>query len=102
LYATPMQAGLSGNVSLFVRPESILLSRAANGIAGYANRLQGTVESVLFDGANSSVRVREAGSGCALLVALPQSGQLADLVHGEPVHLGIRAEHVQAFPDARA
>jgi spermidine/putrescine transport system ATP-binding protein len=102
LYATPMQAGLSGNVSLFVRPESILLSRAADGVAACANRLQGKVESVLFDGANSSVRVREAGSGCALLVALPQSGQLADLVVGELVHLGIRAEHVQAFPDARA
>ena len=102
LYITPMQAGLCGNVSLFVRPESIVLSRSADGVAGCANRLHGTVESVLFDGANSSVRVREAGSGCALLVALPQSGQLADLVHGEHVHLGIRAEHVQAFADTQA
>ena len=101
LYATPMHAGLCGNVSLFVRPESILLARTADGVADCANRLQGTVESVLFDGANSSVRVREAGSACALLVALPQSGQLADLVQGELVHLGMRAEHVQAFPDAR-
>lgn len=101
LFATPMQAGLAGNVSLFVRPESIQLSRAAADVADCANRLHGQVESVLFDGANSTVRVRQAGSGCALLVALPQTGQLADLVHGEVVHLGIRAEHVQAFADAR-
>jgi spermidine/putrescine transport system ATP-binding protein len=73
LFATPMQAGLVGNVSLFVRPESIQLARAAAEVADCANRLHGLVESVLFDGANSSVRVREAASGCALLVALPQT-----------------------------
>jgi spermidine/putrescine transport system ATP-binding protein len=102
LLATPMQPGLAGNVSLFIRPETISLARNGHQLAGHANRLQGQVESLLFDGANSTVLVREAGSGCALQVALPHSGQLTDLVPGETVHLGIRTEHVQAFADARA
>jgi spermidine/putrescine transport system ATP-binding protein len=101
LRATPMQPGLAGNVSLFIRPETIGLSRDPDTLAGYANRLQGTVDSLLFDGANSSVRVREAGSGCTLQVALPHTGALTDLVPGETVHLGIGVEHVQIFEDAR-
>ncbi len=101
LFATPMQPDLAGNVSLYIRPEAISLSRQQSALENYANRLQGQVESVLFDGANSTVLVREAGSGCALHVALPHTGAFADLAAGETVHLGIRAENVQVFADAR-
>ncbi len=97
LYTSHVPAELSGKVSLFVRPETINLSRKADRQIDYANRLNGTIESVLFDGANSTVLVREHGSGCALNVALPHTGEFSNLTIGETVHLGIHAEHVQLF-----
>lgn len=97
LYTSHVPAKLSGKVSLFVRPETINLSRKADRQIDYANRLNGTIESVLFDGANSTVLVREHGSGCALNVALPHTGEFSNLTVGETVHLGIHAEHVQLF-----
>jgi spermidine/putrescine transport system ATP-binding protein len=97
LFVADVHTALSGNVSLFVRPETISLSRKADGLQAFANRVHGTIESVLFDGANSTVRVRELDSGCALNVALPHTGELSDLTVGETVHLGIRAENIQIF-----
>ena len=84
-------------VQLFIRPEAIALARDAAGIAGHANRLAGTVRELLFDGANSTVLVGVTGTDIALHVALPHTGQHADLRNGDLVHLGIDAEHVQAF-----
>jgi spermidine/putrescine transport system ATP-binding protein len=43
------------------------------------------VESLLFDGANSAVLVREDRSHTEFRIALPQTGQLADLAVGESV-----------------
>ncbi len=43
---------------------------------------QGQVESLLFDGANSAVLVRETASRTEFRIALPQTGQLADLAVG--------------------
>ena len=84
-------------VQLFIRPEAITLATDAAGVTGHANRLAGTVRALLFDGANSTVLVGVNGTDIALHVALPHTGQHADLRSGDPVHLGIDAEHEQAF-----
>ncbi|MCB6183877.1 ABC transporter ATP-binding protein [Leeia sp. TBRC 13508] len=97
LHATSMQGGTSGNASFFIRPETIALSRNASEMENFANQFRCKVETLFFDGANSTVQVREVGSGTQLHVALPHTGQHADLVHDETVHIGIKAEHVQAF-----
>lgn len=78
-------------VDLFVRPEGITLAREAAELGGLANRLTGTVESVLFDGANSRVLVKEAGTGGEVTAALPQTGRFADLGPGQTLHLGWNA-----------
>lgn len=75
-------------VDLFVRPEGIALAREEAELGGLANRLTGTVESVLFDGANSRVLVKEARTGGEITAALPQTGRFADLGPGQTVHLG--------------
>lgn len=78
-------------VDVFVRPEGIALARAEADLGALPNRLAGTVENVLFDGAKSRVIVREARTGGAITAALPQTGRFADLAQGQTVHLGWEA-----------
>ncbi|MEQ6290046.1 ABC transporter ATP-binding protein [Vogesella sp. GCM10023246] len=87
----------SGQQALFIRPETIALSRREADVAEYDNRLSCRVETLFFDGANSTVQVRDARYGTPLQVALPHTGQHADLQPGETVYLGIRAEHAKAY-----
>ena len=85
-------------VSVFVRPEVARLSRDASTL-GKADdpRLQGSVQSVLFDGANSSLLLREAVSGAELRIALPQTGHLADVRVGETLHVAFDPQRAICF-----
>ncbi len=83
-------------VDIFLRPEAIALSRGTgNGAA--ANTLSGTVQSLLFDGGNSMAMIAAGTNAGIVTVALPQTGDLADLTPGEPVHLQWGADQVTAF-----
>ncbi|MBC3863518.1 ABC transporter ATP-binding protein [Undibacterium jejuense] len=98
LYCGSQHAFRNGQeLSLYIRPESIAISQQALPSEAYANHLRGNVNSILFDGANSSVLVNLDNSALSLQVSLPQNGQLKDLQAGDAVHLAISAEHVQAF-----
>jgi len=85
-------------VEIFVRPEAIVLDRDVEGAEEYQNRLQGRVESILFDGANSRVMVRDSESGDDIMVALPQTGRLMGLARGEDVHVGWDPRQAKCFP----
>ncbi len=87
-------------VEIFVRPEAIVLDRDLEGAEEYRNRLQGRVESILFDGANSRVMVRDSETGDDIMVALPQTGRLMGLARGEDVHVGWDARQAKCFPAA--
>jgi len=87
-------------VEIFVRPEAIVLDRDVEGADEYENRLQGRVESILFDGANSRVMVRDSETGDDIMVALPQTGRLMGLARGEGVHVGWDARQAKCFPAA--
>jgi spermidine/putrescine transport system ATP-binding protein len=89
---------------VFVRPEMTLIARSAetDGLRTLAQHFAGRVTSLLFDGANSSVLVREDSSGAEVRVALPQTGQLADLAVGATVAFGFAPERALAFRSARA
>jgi spermidine/putrescine transport system ATP-binding protein len=58
----------------------------------------GHVESLLFDGANSAVLLREQRSHAEFRIALPQTGQLADLRAGEKVVFGFDPQRAVCFP----
>ena len=63
-------------------------------------RYRGTVESLLFDGANSAVLLREATSRIEMRIALPQTGRFADLRVGEGVAFGFDPQRAVCFAAA--
>jgi spermidine/putrescine transport system ATP-binding protein len=60
----------------------------------------GQVQSLLFDGANSSVLLNEERSRFEFRVALPQTGRLADLKVGERVSFGFDPHRAICFAGA--
>ncbi|NVK32477.1 MAG: ABC transporter ATP-binding protein [Gammaproteobacteria bacterium] len=85
------------SVDIFVRPESIGISRNASDFLDCENRLSGQVHDVIFNGAASRVMLRDSQGGTMIEVALPQSGGSTDLLKGESVHIGWRAAQSTCF-----
>jgi len=88
-------------VQAFVRPEVASLSREpsvfeSQGLPHFAGR----VDSILFDGANSAVLLREHGSNFEFRIALPQTGQFSDLSVGESVVFGFDPQRAVCFASA--
>ena len=101
LTLTGVAAGLSevtngASVDIFVRPESIDLTRG-EAASSAANRLSGTIETLFFNGANSRAMVKLAG-GDLIAVALSATAGFGDLTVGLPVTLAFGAEHLLVFP----
>jgi spermidine/putrescine transport system ATP-binding protein len=93
---TPLSPGVQAQ--LFVRPEAMLLLEAGQALPDprwtvYAAQ----VESLLFDGANSAVLVRESHSRSALRIALPQTGQYAGLQVGQSLRFGFDPQNAVCF-----
>jgi spermidine/putrescine transport system ATP-binding protein len=84
-------------VEAFVRPEVVDLARDPNELPPATQRFSGKVESLLFDGANSAVLVREQKSQTEIRIALPQTGRFADLQVGETIAFGFEAERAVCF-----
>ena len=73
---------------IYVRPEAIRVAHDAAGVEGFDNRMEGTVTTLLFNGAASRVLLRPASGGEEIEVALPQSGEFADTKKGDALHIG--------------
>jgi spermidine/putrescine transport system ATP-binding protein len=58
----------------------------------------GDVESLLFDGANSAVLVREQKTRLEFRIALPQTGRYADLRVGERIVFSFDPTRAACFP----
>jgi spermidine/putrescine transport system ATP-binding protein len=69
----------------FVRPEVASLARDAHALPADQLHHRAEVESLLFDGANSAVLLRELSTRLEFRIALPQTGQFKDLRVGEAV-----------------
>ncbi|WP_374410971.1 ABC transporter ATP-binding protein [Hydrogenophaga sp.] len=82
---------------LFIRPEAIEIGRSARELPAGEPAWSATVQSVLFDGGNSTVQVREDKSGTTLQIALPLTGRLADLRHGETVQFAYQPSQAWCF-----
>ena len=92
-----------GEVDIFVRPESVVISEDQDRIAGMENRIEGELVSILFNGANSRALIRDRQTGGELDVALPQTGEFSTLNRGQQVYLGWGMAQAKAFastPDA--
>jgi spermidine/putrescine transport system ATP-binding protein len=86
-------------VEAFVRPEAATIGRTHAELAALAGQMvhQGEVESLLFDGANSAVLIREAKSRFEFRIALPQTGRYADLKVGERIFFSFDPERAVCF-----
>ena len=84
-------------VQAFVRPEAISLARDATELPAMHTVYAGEVESLLFDGANSAVLLRESASRTEFRIALPQTGRFADLRIGETVAFSFDPEQAVCF-----
>ncbi|WP_108813472.1 ABC transporter ATP-binding protein [Loktanella sp. Alg231-35] len=89
--ANGLSVGQSAQV--FLRPEAIELGGADDGV----NVSRGEVDSVLFNGANSSVTVKDQ-TGDFLKVALPQTGRFANLRKGDSVFTRWDPKQARCYP----
>ncbi len=85
-------------VDVFVRPEAIMLSKEPMTESGFENTLEGRVDYMLFNGANSRVLVRDVKSNHSIDVTLPQTGEFNDLQEGQPIYLGWKYDQAKCFP----
>ena len=86
-------------VEAFVRPEAATIGRTHAELAALPGQMvhEGEVESLLFDGANSAVLVREVKSRFEFRIALPQTGRYADLKVGERIYFSFDPERAVCF-----
>jgi len=84
-------------VEAFIRPEAATLGREAGQLPSGQPLHEGVVESLLFDGANSAVLLRETRSRREFRIALPQTGQFADLRVHEKVLFSFDPERATCF-----
>ena len=86
-------------VDTFIRPEAATIGRTPEELAAADQPVHaGTVESLLFDGANSAVLVKETISRFEFRIALPQTGRYADLKVGEQIVFTFDPERAVSFP----
>jgi spermidine/putrescine transport system ATP-binding protein len=83
-------------VEVFVRPSSILIARRDGEPSAADNLIAGTIDSLLFNGADSRALVR-TDRGQLIEVALPAAGPVADVKPGEAVALTWPADHTRCF-----
>ena len=86
-------------VEAFVRPEAAAIGRTVAELAAPPGQPthNGEVESLLFDGANSAVLIREENSRFEFRIALPQTGRYADLKVGERIAFGFDPQRAVCF-----
>ncbi|MFD2739474.1 ABC transporter ATP-binding protein [Sulfitobacter aestuarii] len=82
---------------IFVRPEAVRLSRAAGVVSAGTNSGEGIVETILFNGANSQVILRDRANGAEMNVSLPQTGEFRDLQRGDTIHFTWQAEQTRCY-----
>jgi spermidine/putrescine transport system ATP-binding protein len=89
-------------VEAFIRPEAVTLGRSAAELPAGQSPCTGEVLSLLFDGANSVVLLRETKSRAELRVALPQTGAYADLSPGATIAFAFDPQRAFCFPASGA
>lgn len=104
--ATGGEMGKGDAVDVFVRPESIAVTRTEGGEGmgsqdpgGGINRRTGRIEGVLFNGANTRILARTA-AGDRIEADLPQGGTETSLGNGDPVTLTWKRTSAKCFARA--
>lgn len=83
--ATTQVPAIGQNAQIYVRPEAIELSKNPTQGPDTLNTSERVVDSVLFNGANSMVILRDQKSSETIQVTLPQTGAFLGLSKGETI-----------------
>lgn len=95
--ATAAVPATDQHAQIFVRPEAVELSKTPLQGADNPNASESIVDSVLFNGANSMVILRDPKSGETLQVTLPQTGAFLGLTKGETVFTSWNPTQARCF-----
>ena len=90
LLTADVAADAGGEVTLAVRPEKLGIARAGTPVPAGANRLAGTVASVLYAGSTVTYRV---ACGEVEVTVLEQNREATPIAQGEPVTVSWRPGH---------
>lgn len=93
---------LGQSSEIFVRPESINVSRSVVSATdkkseSSENTLNCIVDTILFDGAKSSIIAIDPSSGGKITVTLPQTTEFSDISAGDPLYLHWAAKQTLCF-----
>jgi spermidine/putrescine transport system ATP-binding protein len=88
-------------VHVFLRPEAIELVPSNEEANASSNLIRGKVNSVLFNGANSAVTVKDASANL-INVALPQTGDFANLKVADEVTMRWQPHRARCYPVSEA
>lgn len=99
-----LHASASGDIptvgqpaQIFIRPEAISLSTDAFRSANHPNASGRIVDSVLFNGANSMVLLRDPRTGDTLKVTLPQTGTFLGVKKEDVIHTSWAPTQARCF-----
>lgn len=95
--ATDTKLSVGQGAHVYLRPEVIKIASTDEGAGNNTSR--GQVDSVLFNGANSSMTVRH-DTGGIVKVALPQTGDFAGLRKGDTVFTSWDPKQARCYPKA--
>lgn len=91
------QMAVGAHVETFVRPEAATLERDASLLPQNQAHYVGSVQALLFDGANSAALLQEDLTRFEFRVALPQTGRFADLKVGERIFFSFDPQRAICF-----
>jgi spermidine/putrescine transport system ATP-binding protein len=91
-----IEAGMA--VEAFIRPEATTLGRMPAELPAEQTPHEGEVISLLFDGANSVVLLRELQTQIEFRIALPQTGAYAELQPGTRICFSFDPQRAICFP----
>lgn len=88
---------VGAKVELYLRPETVRLEKGADNFKGLENTTKGSVEQILFNGANSRVVIQPDDTQERIEATLPQTVEFFGLQSGDKVHLGWGADQAPVF-----
>lgn len=94
---TSTKPAIGQSAQIFVRPEAIELSKSPLQGTDQTNTSERLVDSVLFNGANSMVILRDANTGETIQVTLPQTGDFLGLGKGDTIHASWGSTQARCF-----
>lgn len=88
----------NSSASIYVRPEHMQVSNTQEDLSHVDNCIEGHVDSVLFNGANSQILIKSPLSKDSITVAMPNTGAMSQIKPDQHIFVGWQQQHTHVFP----